>query len=113
MNFLCKIVEKLDDNQYAIEIDTSNILKYPLENISKRKITLLDDVNIGVFIYILDSTKVDNSVIVNSYCILSNPIKPSKVTTVALEELSKELIEIISDNTKFPVSILQYVQSNS
>lgn len=113
MNFLCKIVEQLDNNQYAIEIDTSNILKYPLENLSKRKITLFDNIDSGVFIYVLDSTKVDNTVIVNSYCFLSNPIKSSEKVKPNLEELSKELIEIISDNTKFPISILQYVQSNS
>lgn len=113
MNFLCKIVEQLDNNQYAIEIDTSNILKYPLDNLSRRKITLYEHIDIGVFIYVLDSTKVDNTVIVNSYCYLSNPIKSSKPIEISLEELSKELIEIISDNTKFPISILQYVQSNS
>jgi hypothetical protein len=113
MTFLCKIINKIDD-VYIVELDSTNFTNYPVSNISKRKIVLLDDIQINTIICVLDFEKLDSAVKVNKYCILSDPIIPTQIpTVVSIEELSKELIELISDTKTYPISILKYVQSNS
>ncbi len=113
MTFLCKVLNKTD-NMYLVEVDSTKISNYPLSNISKRKVLLSDTIPDNTVICVIDYEKVEGAVKVNKYCILSEPIIPSESPQeLPLEELTKELIQFISDSNTYPISILQYVQSNS
>jgi len=104
MHFIFKVLEK-NNNEYTVIINKENILEIPLDNISKKLIYSNLDLPKDTLLYSLSSVKSDNKVTLNKYLLLSFPQETVQKTT-RTEVLSREIIELILDSTRYPIHLI-------